>query len=215
MPQNDALLVFVKNLIQGKVKTRLSKDIGEENALDAYNKLLRYTRDITMKVDASKYVFYDTGIEDDDIWSAKRFRKQAQYGDTLGDRMYHAFQFALLVNKKAILIGSDCPTIKKRHVEEAIRKLDKHDIVIGPSEDGGYYLIGLKVNNRDLFMGVNWSTATVFEETVNKVNELGLKYYVLEELQDVDTVEEWNLYKDDLEERYPNFQVQLSYFNKK
>jgi len=200
------LIVFIKNPIQGKVKTRLAKDIGDKKALAAYKLLLQYTHDIVMKTDTAKYLYYSDFIEDEDEWSSRDFRKMVQYGDDLGKCMFNAIEFSLLENKHVVLIGSDCPTIKKKHIDTAFKQLKTRDVVLGPAEDGGYYLIAVKENSKALFHDIEWSTSQVLDVTLEKIKELGLSYCLIEQLEDVDTVNEWNAHKDELEARYGHLQ---------
>jgi len=196
------LIIFIKNPILGKVKTRLAKDIGDKKALEAYKLLMQYTHDIAMKSDTSKYLFYSDFIEDADNWSPREFRKMVQYGDDLGKCMFNAIELTLLENTKAVLIGSDCPEIKKKHIDTAFKQLRTRDVVLGPAEDGGYYLIGVKQNSKALFREMNWSTSDVLEKTIEKIKELGMTYCLIERLSDVDTVEDWDKYEGDLRNRY-------------
>ncbi len=196
------LIIFVKNPILGKVKTRLAKDIGDEQALAAYKLLLQYTHDIAMKTDTSKYLYYSEFISDDDNWSPRDFRKMAQYGDDLGKRMFNAIELSLLENNKVVLIGSDCAEIKKKHIHTAFKQLKTRDVVIGPAEDGGYYLIAVKENSKPLFRDMDWGSSHVLENTIAKIKELGLTYCLIEKLNDVDTLEDWKMHSEDLYNRY-------------
>lgn len=196
------LIVFIKNPILGKVKTRLAKSIGDEKALEAYKLLMQYTHDIVMKTDTSKYLFYSDYIEDADNWSPREFRKMVQYGDDLGKRMFNAIELCLLENKKIVLIGSDCAIIKKKHIDTAFKQLRTRDVVIGPAEDGGYYLIAVKANSKALFRDMDWGASNVLETTINKTKELGLTYCLIETLNDVDTIDDWKMHEEELRNRY-------------
>ncbi len=196
------LIVFVKNPTLGKVKTRLAKNIGKDKALQAYKMLMHYTHDIVMKTDTHKYLYYSEFIEDEDLWSPREFRKLVQYGDDLGRRMFNAIELSLLENKNVVLIGSDCAEIKKKHIDTAFKQLKTRDVVLGPAEDGGYYLIGVKENSKPLFHDINWGTDSVLQHTLDKIKELGLSHCLIEKLNDVDTLEDWEIHKDDLIARY-------------
>jgi rSAM/selenodomain-associated transferase 1 len=92
--------------------------------------------------------------------------------------------------QKVIIIGTDIPDLSKEIIIDAFVKLNSYDIVIGPSKDGGYYLLGMKKMNSQLFEGIQFSTASVLKETMIKVKELKLTYHLLPELMDIDTEED-------------------------
>lgn len=190
MRDTDVLMIFMKNPIPGKVKTRLGKDIGHERAAKIYEKLLGYTCEIVQKIDSQKWVWYGDYINQDDIWSPEHFQRKLQKGNSLGDRMLGAFEEAFdHQNERVLIIGSDCPEINVKIIQEAFDSLNGSDVVIGPANDGGYYLLGMrkKVN---LFEGKTWSEPSVFRETVEDVKAQGLSYKILKELTDLDTIED-------------------------
>lgn len=181
-----ALLIFAKNPVAGKVKTRLAATIGNEAALVVYHKLLQHTFKSTQDLDLDKFVFYSEFKEEDDLWK-KGFSKELQTGNHLGERMRNAFD--LILNKgyqKAVIIGTDCPYIDAEIIEDAFKVLNSSDIVIGPAEDGGYYLIGIKMNHSELFENIQWSTNSVLSATIEKCIELKLSYSLLKLLNDID-----------------------------
>ncbi|MFB3107603.1 MAG: TIGR04282 family arsenosugar biosynthesis glycosyltransferase, partial [Pseudomonadales bacterium] len=114
-----------------------------------------------------------------------------QVGDDLGERMAHAISACLEAGSSALIVGSDCPTITAAYIRQAAAVLDTHDLVLGPAEDGGYGLIGLRHPAPELFTGMLWSTAEVFAQTVARANCLGLSWSVLETLWDVDDEPGW------------------------
>ena len=193
----NALIIFVRNPELGKVKTRLAKGIGDEQALQVYQSLLRKTHEVIKNIDAHKFVFYADGINNNDLWENDLFNKLQQTGNDLGERMLNAF--AYLFNKdygKILIIGSDCPALTPAIVEEAFLSLDQHEVVIGPTFDGGYYLLGLKKLISCLFENKQWSTETVYQDTIQNVSDLSLFYAVLPQLSDIDTMQDWLPFKD-------------------
>jgi rSAM/selenodomain-associated transferase 1 len=197
--KTDALLIFTRNPEWGKVKTRLAKSIGNEQALEVYKSLLLHTRNVTQNLDCDKFVFYDNRIEPNDIWSDKEYYKRLQSGDDLGQKMQNAFQEVLdLGYKNCIIVGSDLFDLQPQHLTIAFEKLQENEVVIGPAEDGGYYLLGLKKLIPGIFSNKNWGTETVFKDTLD--NLTNYKFDLLEILNDIDTLE-------DLEKsNYNNFQ---------
>lgn len=186
---NNALLIFTRNPELGKVKTRLAKTIGNEKALLVYRDLLLHTMTETQKVACDKFVYYDQNIEQNDIWSNSIFKKRQQSGSDLGSKMLNAFQD--LFNQgydNCIIIGSDLFDLKAEHLIEAFEKLEENDAVIGPAEDGGYYLLGSKKLIPALFSNKNWGTETVLAATLKDLTDFSVA--VLAILNDIDTVED-------------------------
>ncbi len=185
---NDELvMIFIKNPVKGKVKTRLAKTIGNEKALIVYNKLLKHTQEVTTLIAADKILFYSEFIDNTDNWSSDIFYKEVQMGNELGERMSNAFLLAFSkMYKKVIIIGSDCVDIADNHINQALNLLDKKDIVIGPAKDGGYYLLGMKCLHADLFINKKWSGSTVCKDMLNDILSLKLSFGMIEELSDID-----------------------------
>lgn len=189
------IIVFVKNPELGKVKTRLAATLGNEKALEIYNKLVDLTRKILLEVeDTNKYVFYSSFVDDKDDWSNDIFEKRLQVSGGLGDRVTEAVQRIFETCDQVVIIGSDCPQLTSIGIKEAFNKLHTNNVVIGPSHDGGYYLLGMDEYYPELFQGITWSTDTVCEETLNKAEELNLKTIKLRVLSDVDYEEDWVKY---------------------
>jgi len=191
---SKALLIFVKNPERGKVKTRLAQTIGDEQALKIYLELLDYTRLLALEVEAERYLFYSRYVENQDEWSAQAFHKLVQEGNGLGERMDKAFQVALGLHAKAIIIGSDCASLTPTIIENAFELLDVYDYVIGPASDGGYYLLAMKEPRPELFQGISWSTDQVLSQTIERIKKRGQSYSLLPELSDIDRAEDWAKY---------------------
>ena len=192
-----ALIIFVKNLSYGQVKTRLAAKLGCDQAFEIYKMLLHYTCQVTLSIKADKFLFYAEKIENDD-WPGM-IERQVQRGDDLGNRMQNAFE--LLFSKsyeKVAIIGSDCLELTSSIIQRSFSELDATDVVIGPARDGGYYLLGLKKNSPLLFENMEWSTSRVLEKTIRTCNENNLAYSLLELLNDIDEPEDWLKAKQDL-----------------
>lgn len=181
---NNTLIVFVKNPIPGRVKTRLAKDIGDEKAIWVYRKLLECTADAIRSLAINKAVWYGDHINEDDLWNGLGKHQQSE-GD-LGQRMAAAFEKSFEQATKVCIIGSDCPQLSTEILEEAFVSLDKHDFVIGPAEDGGYYLLGMNSFSPSVFKSVEWSTSQVFQQTIAHITAMGASYHTLEVLRDID-----------------------------
>ncbi|MCR9287450.1 TIGR04282 family arsenosugar biosynthesis glycosyltransferase [Saprospiraceae bacterium] len=189
----DALLIFIKNIEKGKVKTRLAATVGEERALQIYQALVGHTRKVGLGIDVTRYLFYSSYLERDD-WSSDDFEKYLQEGKDLGIRMVNAFKKAFEKNEKVIIIGSDCASLTSDILKEAFGLLNNHDFVIGPAQDGGYYLIGMNAFEPSVFENMEWSTETVFKKTIEKIKVLNKRYALLPTLSDIDYEEDWLKY---------------------
>lgn len=190
--QRNKLLIFVKNEEAGKVKTRLAASVGDEEALKVYKKLLMHTVSITVPLKLQKEVWYSRFIPEKDIWSKDLFTKRVQKGKDLGERMSHAFDESFRNGyNKVVIIGSDCAELSSDIIREAFNALERSEFVIGPAEDGGYYLLGMCSYHPELFKEVNWSTDSVFRETLNKIKSVEGSVHLLRTLNDVDTLDDW------------------------
>jgi len=186
--EKNILIIFVKNQEPGKVKTRLAKTKGEQNALKVYRRLVEITLEAAIGTEADKQVWYSSHADQEDGIDEHDFKKFVQIGTDLGERMSVAFRKVFYDGcKRAIIIGSDCPDITTELLEEAFTALERYDMVIGPAADGGYYLLGMNRYIPDLFTDIPWSTHTVLKCTMKKINEKNLSCYTLPELNDIDT----------------------------
>ena len=189
-----ALIIFTRNPELGQCKTRLAKVLGDEAALNIYVYLLQQTAQVSEGVNADKYVFYSEHIKNNDFWNPDIFRKKLQSGTDLGSRMENAFSELFNMGyQKVMIIGSDLLDLEQRQIDHAFEHLDLHDIVIGPSKDGGYYLLGMKIMHSDIFRNKDWGTETVLSATLNDLQKSHVK--LLEELNDIDTFEDMKHYK--------------------
>ena len=183
------LLIFTRNPKLGKCKTRLAATIGDQAALDIYLILMRHTAEITKDLSCSKKVYYSEEVPENDLWDKDNYAKQLQKGNDLGERMYNAFKSGFQKGyKKIILIGSDIYDLNSETIEEAFVEMENADFVIGPAADGGYYLVGMKTLNNEIFQNKNWGTETVLEDTLNNLNHKKVK--LLEIKNDIDVYED-------------------------
>ncbi len=187
----NLLIIFVKNLIPGHVKTRLASEIGIDGALDVYKFLVEHTFEITNELEISKSIYYSQYVEIEDIWDTDSYKLFVQKGNGLGERMLNAFDEAFDRKfKKVVLIGSDSFEIKGEHILEAFEQLDEHETVIGPSKDGGYYLIGMKRPYPQLFNNKKYGHKQVLSELLTEVAQADISYHLLPTLSDIDTLQD-------------------------
>jgi uncharacterized protein len=189
MSNKNRIIVFTRNPELGKVKTRLAKTLGNQSALEIYTYLLQHTEKTIRKLNYNKAVYYSENIQHNDLWDDTIYSKYLQKGTDLGQRMHNAFQDAFNNNfEKVIIIGSDLLDLKPVHIHQAFEHLDTNDFVIGPAKDGGYYLLGMKQINPNIFKKKAWGTSSVLKNTLNDIEHFNVK--LLEELNDIDTFED-------------------------
>ncbi len=189
-----ALILFVRPPVLGEVKSRIAASIGAKKALEIYIQLLNHTKYIAAQLPSHNYVFYAGNIVERDLWSDVAKDKIEQEGENLGDRMYHAFERVLKYHGRAVIIGSDCAQLRPQHILSAFEALNTCDVVVGPSRDGGYYLLGMNQVDRALFEGIPWSTDRVAQLTIDAARQHGLSVNTIEELADIDIIEDWQVY---------------------
>lgn len=149
--------------------------------------LLAHTLSVCNKVPCIKQVYYADEIHPDDLWDQPGFEKRKQQGDDLGERMSNAFTSCFNSGfKKVLIIGSDCYQLSSETVLGAIKSLDNCEAVLGPTFDGGYYLLGMNRLIPQVFAGKAWSTDTVALDTINDLEKLNVSFRLIEKLHDVD-----------------------------
>jgi len=157
--------------------------------------LMEHTRLQMLGVEGvERYVFYSSFVDEDDDWLPIDFKARLQVEGDLGDKIKAAFREVFEVVDQAIIIGSDCAQLDSSHIQSAVDQLEKHDVVIGPTLDGGYYLLGMNGNYETLFEDINWSTETVLQETIDKANQQTISVKLIDKLSDIDYIEDWEQY---------------------
>lgn len=193
-PPATRLKVFLKAPRAGLVKTRLAASVGHGPAAAIYRRLLLHLLLQLRPIPAIDLVFAPPDARPEiEPWRLNpAWNCLPQTGGDLGSKLAAAFQeaFDQGVGKVAI-IGSDCPFATPGDVEAAWAGLEEHDLVLGPAEDGGYWLVALRAPHPPLFEGIAWSTGRVMEQTLARASRLGLKSHLLRSLPDVDTLEDW------------------------
>ncbi|NIP38399.1 MAG: DUF2064 domain-containing protein [Candidatus Dadabacteria bacterium] len=193
------LVVFLKYPEQGKVKTRLAKDIGDKKALLIYKNLVpRVLKQINANnYDISVCYYPENKVIKIQKWiNSERYKYSPQTGGDLGIKMLNAFNDSFSSGyKRSVIIGTDCPDIDDDLVNTSFNLLNSNDLVIGPATDGGYYLIGLRESLEALFTNISWGTDTVLKQTLNIVSKLNISCKLLDFKTDIDTVEDLYNYK--------------------
>ena len=184
---SDLLIIFYKNPVIGKVKTRLATALGHPAALRIYQKLTKKLVATTWDLPLDKMVFYSTFIETEDAWDNRVFMKALQHGEDLGIRMKNAMAQGLnLGYDKVCLVGTDIYDMTSEVLTEAFEQLNNHEVVIGPAHDGGYYLIGMKNLVPSLFYDQKWGSNTVLQSTLDRLSQEKKTVYPLAVLKDID-----------------------------
>jgi rSAM/selenodomain-associated transferase 1 len=137
------LIIFAKEPKKGRVKTRLAAHLSQRGSLALYKELLMNTVELARRIKCTKRIMaYDSNDNDTSFLKkiASDFEFYKQKGENLGSRMFDAFKSILADNTEAVIIGSDSPNLPKSYIDKAFDELSKHDLVLGPAFDGGYYL---------------------------------------------------------------------------
>ena len=199
--KNKAVILFARDLILGQVKTRFSSLFDDETILRLYTCFVEDSLEKIRQVDnadcfvgisPSNISGFFNGIEDSDT------RLFIQQGKDLGDKMRQAFVDRFSDGyKKVVIIGSDSPSLPVSYINQALNS-DK-DLMLGPSTDGGYYLIAMTGKVSEVFDGIAWGTEQVLDETLNRVKKTGVSLELLPVWYDVDFPEDLKFLKTHLE----------------
>lgn len=190
MGNQQCLMIFTKNPILGSAKTRIGKVKGDKLALQIYQRLLLFTKELAAPLDCKKVVYFNKFIETAGIWD-DRFEKRMQVEGNLGVKMSAAFEEEFITSDKILIIGSDCAELTHEDINSAFQHLEESDFVIGPAKDGGYYLLGMKRFHPFVFQNMPWSEEGLLTETINKIKSKGLSYHLSPVKSDIDYWEDW------------------------
>lgn len=187
------LLLFVKNPIPGTVKSRLGRSIGFEESAALYRCFARDLLLTTQQLGIDRLIFFapadaEAAVQD---WLGANYTYLPQQGEDLGERMAQAFTTCFEMGYDgALIIGSDSPDLPLPYLQMGLNALKQQQIVIGPSDDGGYYTLGFtpETFTPAVFSDISWSTSTVFEQTMNRLKSRPV--YQLPTWYDVDTLED-------------------------
>ncbi len=191
MKMNECLIIMVKQPAPGKVKTRLARDIGEIPAAELYACFLADLWERVGQLAIPVIISCEQQSSVEYFRSHDKAEIIIQRGNNIGERMYDAFTECFRKGYgRAILIGSDSPDIPHSYFWQAISSLEACDMVIGPTTDAGYYLVGFKQETlcEDIFREINWSTSKVWEETQARILQNRINCHILPEWYDIDTI---------------------------
>ena len=195
MADQPLIILFVKVPARSQVKTRLAAALGEEAALELYQRFVQDILDTLEQTGIPVMICYYPPDNRNAVagWLGPEQKYLPQEGRDVGERMENAFRQAFNRGfSRVVLIGSDIPDLPAPLIKEALAALHMHDAVIGPARDGGYYLIGFRNDTffPGVFSGIAWSTGTVFRSTMQAFGKAGQRVHELPLWQDVDTIED-------------------------
>jgi rSAM/selenodomain-associated transferase 1 len=201
----NALIIFIKTPIPGQVKTRLQPHITEDQSAELYSAFLK-DLDYKFQNQDEFACWYAVAPENFDKNILNQLVHLNNYffqaGVDLGERMHHAFQTLFSKGyEKIVLIGSDLPTISVDIVSQTLQDLTNNECVIGPSKDGGYYLIALSKLYSELFEDLPWSSTEVLQKTIEILDEKSITYKLLPEFEDIDTYKELYSFYQELKDK--------------
>lgn len=192
-------LQFAKWPEAGRVKTRLMPELGAVGALDAHIRLTLAVLDNLCATGYPVEFWWDRSVDDrpgeaesivEELEGAG-LHQGVQQGRTLGERMHRALSQSLRDYDRALIVGSDCPSVDPDYARKAVACLADYDVVLGPSDDGGYVLIGASRVAEGMLDDIAWGTSEVLTQTCDRLKESGLSYCLLEPRWDVDEPEDW------------------------
>ena len=195
-----ALIIFAKHPRPGEVKTRLGTSIGMDAATAMYRRFAEHAFQLADDLSSSclrVYLFYAPGATEEEVknWVGRPFVFAQQEGESLGERMQRAFERSFSDgNEQTVIIGTDVPELDVTTIQTAFESLSTSNVVLGPSTDGGYYLLGMNRLLKDFFTGIDWSTDRVLEQTIQKMQSQALSFVLLRQLSDIDTEEAYRSY---------------------
>jgi rSAM/selenodomain-associated transferase 1 len=207
-PVTNRLIIFTRYPEAGKAKTRLISALGAEGAAELHREMAEHTVAQARKLQSYCSAIIEVRFSEGDSirmqeWLGDDLFYQSQGAGDLGDRLIHAAQFAFNHHSTSIvIIGTDCPELDAVILQKAFDELREHDLVLGPANDGGYYLIGLRRFIPEPFQGIAWSTSQVLQQTVEIATQLRLAIAYLPLLSDVDYPQDlvvWERVKKEIE----------------
>ncbi len=195
IPQ-ERLIIFTRYPEPGKTKTRLIPALGAEKAAALQRQMTEYTLSQVRELQKERLITAEVRFAGGDRtlmvgWLGSDLIYKPQGEGDLGTRMARSLSLACQDNvDSVVIIGTDCPGLNAQLMAKAFKQLHAQDLVLGPALDGGYYLLGLRYFIPELFIGINWGTAEVLQQTVDIATQLNLSVAYLPQLADVDRPED-------------------------
>jgi len=188
------IIQFAREPVPGQVKTRMLPHLSPDEACKLHSDLVLWSCRRLLSSSLAPVQLHVAGDKRHRVFEQCQAMGVSkileQRGADLGQRMYRAISAALTVHEKVVLVGSDCPGIDADYVGSALRALDRVPLVLGPAEDGGYVLIGATQIDWLLFEGVNWGSAAVLSQTLERLARLDWEFEELDCSRDIDRPED-------------------------
>ncbi|MDZ7896812.1 MAG: DUF2064 domain-containing protein [Arcicella sp.] len=192
MPHQHALIIFVNNSTSPS-DFPLREELDEKKTLAIHKTLTQITRSITDQLPYTKILFYSDFIDKNDSWDNAIYHKQLQTGKDMGERMQNAFEFAFQLSeppiRQASLIWGDVSELTLWHLTKSYYALDTHDCVLGLTNQGGYYLLGMKTLIKEIFQDKQWASSNLIRTTCDQIHKLRKSYYLLPNISNTHSVE--------------------------
>ncbi len=179
-----AICVFTKPPLAGEAKTRLIPGIGPEAAAQLAEAFLRDTLDLLQNLDWAETIVAATAPFERSYLGKRRMWLQPE--GTLATRLETILNQTLSEYPMALALGADSPGLPLVHLQQARQQLAQHDAVLGPSTDGGFYLLGVKNCPPGLLSGIAWSQSSTMQQTISRLQQQGLSVARIPEWFDVD-----------------------------
>lgn len=197
--KKECILLFVKYPHCGLVKTRLAEKTNPRFAAELYKNFVADTLEILKNLSQDLRIFFEPPADEENFknWLGPSYNYASQRGDDLGQKMKNAFQHVFAEGfLKALVIGSDTPDLPKEYIDLAFKAMESHDAVIGPADDGGYYLLGFSKESflPEVFEDITWGSSDVCDQTVNIMERHSQKVFLLPQWFDVDTLEDLKMF---------------------
>lgn len=189
----EAIIIFTRVPIPGQTKTRLESFLTKNQCVEIHKNFLKDIKSTCEKLNRDIFVFYTPEDKDNILKSilGYKFKYKVQEGNDLGEKMYNAINHVLSKKyKSCILIGADIPYLKEEDLENAFKILKYKDIVLGPTMDKGYYLVGMKKATKLIFENIEYGHGNVLDNTIASIKNLNLTYDLINKNVDIDEKED-------------------------
>lgn len=213
---SNSLIIFARYPRLGQVKTRLEPGLGARSCLALYEAMLADCVERSSLIDCSLYLYLHGCSRSEAGELAERIQGPTtpelkvglQEGANLGERMWEAYREVSRSSSKVVIVGSDSPSVPLRFLRSAFDLLETHPVVLGPVNDGGYYLIGLSGPRKEVFQGIPWGTSSVLSQT--KLKLAPSDYELLPEWYDIDKGEDLDCLIRDLAQTFEGYPVRTA-----
>lgn len=189
----EAIIIFTRVPIPGQTKTRLQTFLTKEECAQIHKNFLKDIKRTCENLKKDIFIFYTPEDKNNILKSifGENHRYKIQEGKDLGEKMYNSIDYVLSKKyKSCILIGTDIPFLKEEDLKKAFKILRKKDVVLGPTKDKGYYLVGMKNSTKSLFENIEYGHGNVLDNTVESIKSMNLTYDLTNENVDIDEMED-------------------------